>query len=178
MRVCVDTWSTCLKSAPPATPKLVLFCPQPSHDTLSYLTHPYPSYHTSIPSYTPHSSCHTPIFPDTPHSSRHTPILPFFILCAPPTSAYLTEDSSHLEERTAESEHIITTLVSNLELQPSKDNVQRVVCSSSDEELQLQLAEVGEGRGSVGCGCGRRYEYIHTYVHTYDCVYTYVHTYV
>ena len=29
--------------------------------------------------------------------------------------------------------------------QPSKDNVQRLVCSSSDEELQLQLAEVGEG---------------------------------
>ena len=85
--------------------------------------------------------------------SCHTPILPLSIPCAPSTSAYLTEDSSHLEERTAESEHIITTLVSNLEPQPSKDDVQRGVCSSSDEELQLQLAEVGEGRGSVGGRC-------------------------
>ena len=76
---------------------------------------------------------------------------------------------------TAESEHIITTLVSNLEPQPSKDDVQSVVCSSSDEELQLQLAEVGEGRGSVGGGGGvRRYEYIYAYcmyMRTYDCVY-------
>ena len=59
-----------------------------------------------------------------------------------------------MEERTAESEHIITTLVSNLEPQPSKDDVQRVVCSSSDEELQLQLAEVGKGREGVQWGVG------------------------
>ena len=86
----------------------------------------------------------THYIPPATHPSFH-----FSILCAPPTSAYLTEESFHLEERTAESEHIITTPVSNLEPQPSKDDVQRVVCSSRDEELQLQLAEVGEGRGCI-----------------------------
>ena len=57
-----------------------------------------------------------------------------------------------MEERTAESEHIIATLVSNLDPQPSKDDAQRVVCNGSDEELQLQLAEVRM--------------YIHAYVRT------------
>ena len=83
-----------------------------------------------------------------------------------------------MEERTAESEHIIATLVSNLDPQPSKDDAQRVVCNGSDEELQLQLAEVrmyvhayirtqGEGRGPVWWGCGR-VVCIHTHtVHTY-----------
>ena len=87
-----------------------------------------------------------------------------------------------MEERTAESEHIIATLVSNLDPQPSKDDAQRVVCNGSDEELQLQLAEVrmyvhayirtqGEGRGPVWRGCGRVL-CIHTHtVHTYVCTY-------
>ena len=81
-----------------------------------------------------------------------------------------------MEERTAESEHIIATLVSNLDPQPSKDDAQRVVCNGSDEELQLQLAEVRmymhayahKGRGGVQCGGGVAgcYAYTHT-VHTY-----------
>ena len=85
-----------------------------------------------------------------------------------------------MEERTAESEHIIATLVSNLDPQPSKDDAQRVVCNGSDEELQLQLAEVrmyvhayvrtqGKGRGPVWWGCGRVL-CIHTYC-TYVCTY-------
>ena len=155
---CVNSFSTPLKSAPPSS-----FLPLPRWSCLtlspplmtppSYLPHPYPSCHTSTP------SCHSPILPATPPSFH------FSIPCAPPISAYLTEDSSHLEERTAESEHIITTLVSNLEPQPSKDDVQRVVCSSSDEELQLQLAEVGKGREGVQWGVG--------VAGSYECIYTY-----
>ena len=88
----------------------------------------------------------------------HPPTLPPFLLphphlsCHTTTSAYLTEDSAHLEERTAESERIIATLVSNLEPQPPKDDVQRMVCNGSNEELQLQLSEVHTGGGVVQLG--------------------------
>ena len=68
-----------------------------------------------------------------------------------PHTAYLIEDSAHLEERTAESERIIATLVSNLEPQPPKDEVQRMAYNGSEEELQLQLSEVlKEGGGGGG----------------------------
>ena len=43
--------------------------------------------------------------------------------------------------------------------------MQRVVCSSSDEELQLQLAEVGERKGFSGVGVWQ--EVMNTFIRTY-----------
>ena len=172
VHMCVDSFSTSLKSAPPSSllplPHWSCLAHSPFMTPPSYLMDPYPSCQTSIPSITPqfllpcpHLSFHHTLIPPATHPSFH-----FSIPCALPTSAYLTEDSSHLEERTAESEHIITTLVSNLELQPSMDNVQRVVCSSSDEELQLQMAEVRRG-GEEFRGVWVWQEAMSTFIRTY-----------
>ena len=65
--------------------------------------------------------------------------------------AFLLEDSSSLQELAADSERIISNLVTNLDSQLEKDDYTSDVVRASEEELQIQLKEVCW----VVFGCGQ-----------------------